>query len=44
MEKQICSTDGGAAVEGCRFAEKHNISVTEFRVRYGWVRCFTVRH
>jgi hypothetical protein len=30
--------------KGCRLARKHNISVSEFKVGYGWVRCFMARH
>jgi hypothetical protein len=30
--------------EGYRLARKHNISVSEFKVSYGWVRCFMARH
>jgi hypothetical protein len=30
--------------EGCRLARKHNISISEFKVSYAWVTCFTARH
>jgi hypothetical protein len=30
--------------EGCKLARKHNISVSEFKVSYGWVRRFMARH
>jgi hypothetical protein len=30
--------------EGCRLARKHNISVSGFKVSYGWVRRFMARH
>jgi hypothetical protein len=30
--------------EGCRLARKHNISISEFKVTYGWVRRFMARH
>jgi hypothetical protein len=30
--------------EGCRLATKHSISVSEFKVCFGWVRHFMARH
>jgi hypothetical protein len=30
--------------EGCRLARKHNISISEFKVSYGWVWRFMARH
>jgi hypothetical protein len=30
--------------EGRRLARKHNISISEFKVNYGWVRRFMARH
>jgi hypothetical protein len=30
--------------EGCRLARKHNVSISEFKVSYGWVRYFMARH
>jgi hypothetical protein len=30
--------------EGCRLARKYNISVSKFKVSYGWVRRFMARH
>jgi hypothetical protein len=29
--------------EGCRLARKHNISISQFKVGYGWVRHFMTR-
>jgi hypothetical protein len=31
-------------VEDCGLAREHNISLSEFKVSYGWVRCFMARH
>lgn len=30
--------------KGCRLARTNNVSVTMFKVSYGWVRHFTARH